>query len=164
MAPPGWCWMKNDSWSNTATWICSGLLLAAGLTSCVLYTIATHHFFWATMLTLTLFIVIGIPVYLCLFAGYRSLQLLAGSLYIPASLWVVLWSFLPEAQSYIRRGLLTTAAFLFLLGILFIYLFFTNTPAPLRRPGRKGEAAIGEELGDEGAGNVAVAGEGEASP
>jgi hypothetical protein len=145
MAPPGWCWMKSDSWSNTATWICSGLLLAAGLTSCVLYTIATHHFFWATMLTLTLFIVIGIPVYLCLFAGYRSLQLFAGSLYIPASLWVVLWSLPSEAQGYIRRGLLTTGAFLFLLGILFLYLFFA-----------KGKVAEEDE--------DAMAGEGEASP
>ncbi len=150
MAPQSRCWMKNDSrsdpdnsWSATATWVCSGLLLAGGLIPCVLYTIATHHFLWATMLTLALCVVVGIPVYLCLFAGHRSLYLFVGSLYLPASLWVILWSLMPEAQSYIRRGLVATGAFLFLLGLLFVYLFFT-----------KGKAA--EE--DEGAG----AGEGEA--
>jgi predicted membrane channel-forming protein YqfA (hemolysin III family) len=136
MAPQSWCWMKNDSWSATATWVCSGLLLAGGLIPCVLYTIATHHFLWAALLTLSLLIVTGIPVYLCLFAGYRSLQLFAGSLYVPAGLWVLLWSLLPEAQTYIKRGLLATGAFLFLLGLLFTYLFFSS-----RKAAEEGEGA-----------------------
>ncbi len=131
--------MKEDNWSTGATWTCSGLLLAAGLTPCILFAVATHHLLWATLLLVTLPVALMPSLYLTLFSGRKDLQLYLGSLYIPAGLWVLLWSFIPETHGWVRDSLVASGCFLIALGLIFLFLFLSE----YRDKKKRQEAAAG---------------------